>query len=310
MAKRYIPSLICSTILIVLSLSLVHLAFNSDLTSTNKFLAKAAYLQLAILLLLIASASCLLTRNPVTIVSLSICFLCLLPLILVQLGGGQRSQEGERFSIGSFSAMTRTRNGEDIDRWLSQKAFDIACLQEVLPVDLQDLPASFYSTKPLSYPLVTLSKTPLKHIITNSHFQLTETTLDTRKVTVANVHMPRQYGNTVNFQKTYSQLREAIQSTTGGLVIVCGDFNMTPYNSLYTILKEQWLLRDAHNDAGSGLGLTFPNGARKLAQLGPQIRIDYVFFDGFIALSSQTVNISPESDHRAIEVVLQMRPEL
>lgn len=309
MAKRHIASLALTAVTLILSVVLLQTSFSSDLASGAKFLLKTSYFHTSIILLLILSINSIVASNTLNFAGLGIGLLCLLPLNLSQLGRGEKvdASPAQTLSVASFSAMTRTRNGADIVAWLNQEDFDLVCLQEVLPVDLSDLPDSYYSTKTLQQPLVTLSKIPLRIITSNSHYQLTELIFPPHRIVVANVHLPRQYRSSIEAQAVYQQLQQALAAANSEALILCGDFNMTPYNSLYAILKDQWYLRDSHIDAGRGLGLTFPSGNRRLALFGPQIRIDYIFSRGLLALNSRTRNVSPASDHLAIEAVLQMR---
>ena len=74
---------------------------------------------------------------------------------------------------------------------------------------------------------------------------------------------------------------------------------MTPYNRSYSLITDELGLIDSHI-TGSGLGLTFPSGKRRVSALGPLMRLDYIFTRGFTPVKSITVEASDESDHLAV----------
>lgn len=73
-------------------------------------------------------------------------------------------------------------------------------------------------------------------------------------------------------------------------VIVCGDFNETPYSYVYGRLRQQ--LRNAFEDKGSGFGFTYNH-------LPYFIRIDNQFYDNekLNLVGFETLNQVPYSDH-------------
>jgi vancomycin resistance protein VanJ len=100
--------------------------------------------------------------------------------------------------------------------------------------------------------------------------------------------------------------------------IVLGDFNSTPLNDAYSILRRG--LRDVWRDAGRGLGHTFPGPAwshargdglpRPLRRLIPHwlLRIDHVFVTAhWRAVSARVSHQHGGSDHRPVvaDLVLQ-----
>ena len=91
-------------------------------------------------------------------------------------------------------------------------------------------------------------------------------------------------------------------------LIVAGDFNTGDRHQNYWRLRRH--LRDAYREAGSGFGLTFPNGSEVLRRLHlpPMLRIDYIFYgDGIAARDAHTV-AAPSSDHRAVVADLIITP--
>jgi len=83
-------------------------------------------------------------------------------------------------------------------------------------------------------------------------------------------------------------------------VLVCGDFNDTPFSYTYNRLSEK--LRDAFMDAGRGLGYTYRTHLMPL-------RIDYLFYSSDFSASEFTVNKAVKlSDHYPVQVELQLAP--
>lgn len=91
-------------------------------------------------------------------------------------------------------------------------------------------------------------------------------------------------------------------------LIVAGDFNTGDRHQNYWRLRRE--LRDAYREAGSGFGLTFPNGGEVVRglELPAMLRIDYIFYgDGIDARNAHTV-AAPSSDHRAVVADLLLTP--
>ncbi len=84
-----------------------------------------------------------------------------------------------------------------------------------------------------------------------------------------------------------------------GPLIVLGDLNLSEHNAGYARLTAS--LRDAHREAGYGLGNTFPVAPVGSIRLPfPLIRIDYVLYsDDLRAVTAQT-GASGGSDHRPV----------
>ena len=83
-------------------------------------------------------------------------------------------------------------------------------------------------------------------------------------------------------------------------LIVVGDFNTSAGSRAHRRLLRA--LRDAHQEAGRGLGLTFPQSVsiHGLVSPLPLLRIDYAFFRGQLRpLITRTLD-QPGSDHRAV----------
>lgn len=82
-------------------------------------------------------------------------------------------------------------------------------------------------------------------------------------------------------------------------VIVCGDFNDTPYSYSYHQISKG--LKDAFRTAGSGLGTTY-------AGLIPMLRIDYILYNPayFDAVYFHTIR-KKLSDHYPVNAILRLK---
>jgi vancomycin resistance protein VanJ len=128
-------------------------------------------------------------------------------------------------------------------------------------------------------------------------------------IAVYNVHPPSGGGWQVRYEQVKALLEEEILRESGP-VIVGGDFNVTPHSQMYLMLARH--LRNAHDEAGEGLGFTFPAAGRRtfgFLPLPPLVRIDHVFVSGhFLALGAGTVRDSAGSDHHPVWAELAHRP--
>ena len=126
-------------------------------------------------------------------------------------------------------------------------------------------------------------------------------------ISVYNVHPLRAGG----WRKRYGQVTDLLEQEIlleSGPVLVGGDFNVTPQSQMYLLLSRH--LRNAHDEAGSGLGFTFPTSARTFRgiPLVPLVRIDHIFVSGhFLALGAGTIEDAGGSDHRPVFAELAAR---
>lgn len=90
--------------------------------------------------------------------------------------------------------------------------------------------------------------------------------------------------------------------------IIAGDFNMPSNGYIYRLFAENW--KDAHREAGSGFGYTFPGKTRNPFSLGRAwLRLDYIFSRGEWRVSSSTVGSGDQPQHRPLCAVLVYQPE-
>lgn len=97
-------------------------------------------------------------------------------------------------------------------------------------------------------------------------------------------------GDTRTRDRTLAELTAALRQDPAERLILLGDLNTAPTDRVIAPLTE--LLRDAHADAGRGLGFTWPAAL-------PITRPDHILFRGLTATSADVVR-TPASDHRAV----------
>ena len=98
----------------------------------------------------------------------------------------------------------------------------------------------------------------------------------------------------------------AVASTDPNPRIMAGDFNSPSLGYIHRMITKDWY--DAHEEAGSGFGFTFPGVTRNPLSLGgPWMRIDYVFFGGDWDAVSCTTEPNRQSQHRAVAATLTLR---
>lgn len=152
--------------------------------------------------------------------------------------------------------------------------------------------------------------------------QVLELQWNGRRVTLVNFHLvpttgisPRdQVEDSLRLRESQARLLADLAGRSG-LAILGGDANTSPRMAAYRILADQ--LGDAWQEAGFGLGHTFPGSAipeSDRPKIGnyyvPQwlARIDYVFHsDEWVTISARTAQIDGVSDHRGVVAMLKLR---
>lgn len=87
--------------------------------------------------------------------------------------------------------------------------------------------------------------------------------------------------------------------------IVVGDLNTSDRESLYRDVRAR--LRDAHQEAGWGLGYTFPNFVRDVPLPFPLVRIDHILHTDTWAARAAWTGTLQGSDHRYVVADLVLR---
>lgn len=159
-----------------------------------------------------------------------------------------------------------------------------------------------------------------------------------QKINVINVHLESTMPGeavTQSFRERETQIKELLELVSDSPIpsVVAGDFNMTDTTQGYASLARE--LKDAHRDAGWGLGLTFPANPEFLRDVAspalarllrtrtrsvspflrslyipplPLLRIDYIFTSpDLVATNAYAAAWDGQSDHRAVIADLQLQ---
>ena len=301
MASRQQQSLIASAIISIGMIALIWIRLASDLNSPTLFIIKVSYLQLVIAFIIFTILITLWFRTKLVVAIGFISTIILSIIIMPPLEDRVVPESTNSFSIATFSTLTRTNNNNDIVAFIEKHKPDLICLQEVSKTNVKELENKL-STHYQHHGrggsnLSVFSRFPIE-VKTDSGAYIS-TIVDIPRIgktEVINSHMPRQYRS----KKITDQWQGLVQTLGTRLTdqtIVCGDLNLTPYNTMYEIITNQLGYQDA---LSKGYGHTFPNAARKLAFLGPQIRIDYLLSYNLVSFNTRTLNASNSSDHRAV----------
>ncbi len=300
--KNRRPNVYFYLLSLTLSLALILTHFLQDYYSSILFLIKAATLQVSISLMISNFCLAALLNKKYIISAILINGLLVSTLFNHYSSNSNNVSQNSAFTITSFSSLTRTRNGQDLNDFLQTSHPDILCLQEVTNEDTYSLNKHYkYVLQPSNDNLVIASHWPIKNIDTRHGIQYTTIAINNIETPVINVHMSRQY-RTIGIDNIWLDLLNKVSQKER--IIMCGDFNMTPYNSMYTKIVQQLKFIDSH-DQGKGFGFTFPHKQRKISLLGSQVRIDYIFTKGFQVISSKSFGLSDLSDHKAVEATIQ-----
>jgi len=103
-----------------------------------------------------------------------------------------------------------------------------------------------------------------------------DSTIGGREVRLLAMYMTRPNKDFAKYSSDYERLYRWLREQREPL-IVAGDGNTTEFSPEMRSIRE--LLRDSWDEAGSGLGATFPGPWRRAGMLGPWMRIDYILHD-------------------------------
>ena len=193
--------------------------------------------------------------------------------------------------------------GTGMARYLAERLRDRYPFQALEPDDTSAFGLGIVSRRPIRV------EPPSSASSDNCFCQRAVLDLPERTATLVHVHPPPPaiaYGRLgrVPFPRHFSSedtrriLSMALRDleATQGPVVALGDFNVSDRQAIYRRLRQR--LRDAHHDAGWGLGYTFPNSAFEGLPALPLVRIDYVLHnDAWLATAARTGSL-PGSDHR------------
>jgi len=302
MAQRPQQPIISSLLIAGLALLLVATHLAPDMRSPSLFLFKAGLQPITALILLASLLFCLWSRRKMTVIS--VVFACLINIPFLMPTLAQKTNfnvptNAQPLSVATFSTLTRTQNTSDIVKFIKSEQPDLLCLQEVSQIDrallLNKLAGYYQHHIESNNNQLTLSHYPLKLVDGSGYSQANVLNHpEWGDIHVINVHMPKPYLSN-QLASDWKKLFKLID--LNAKTVLCGDFNITPNNSLYDVLNYDYGFIDSLD---SGYGFTFPNSQRKLSLLGPFIRIDYIFTKQLHARNTRTVTASNLSDHRAV----------
>lgn len=307
MASRPQQPIIGCVLILGISALLVIVRFTSDLHTPVIFLIKAVFMPITTVYLILVVIAALWYRKRATSIACILSLVALLPLISpnISLSNSASLSERNTLRVATFSAMTRTQNTIDLKRFIQRYNPGILCLQEINTHDmgqLVDQLDSHYDYRQTNNANLTIfSHHPIRLQAETGAYQ--HVVIDAGvhgEINLFNVHMPRPYRMNAAMDKNWENLLQQIDRDTASLL--CGDFNISPYNSLYDSIVYQYGYTDALQ---VGYGFTYPNAQRRSALFGPLIRIDYLFSKNLTPNRTQTLNVSNLSDHRAVMTVYE-----
>ena len=222
-----------------------------------------------------------------------------------------------KLKVMSFNVWSRNSDLFELARVIKQENPDLLLLQELPEKAVKELALQLAEIFPDSQDsflydsqklLATFSRYPLVsgHSETKSSVQKVLVQTPVGLLTVYNIHLLRSVlrrGD--HWKRLHDRITGLVSkeiAEISGPVIIGGDFNLTSQTETYRQVSSY--LKNAHAQAGSGFGFTFPSGSRKLKgllTLPPMVRIDHLFYnDSLFAYNAATVTDSGGSDHLPI----------
>ncbi len=314
MAKRRKQPIKSCLLVIGCSFVVLAMQMSSDLNSPVLFLFKALIQPISMMILVGNLIIYALTRSHLVLAATLFSTLIIVPFLLPKTGSEiinksnnpNSKTSGTALITGTFSTLTRTKNIDDIVAFAKSSQANLLCLQEVSQAHrkliIEKLKQQYPYQLETQNNQLTLSTYPLTLTDEDGHIQASVLTHPKwGELVVINAHMSRPYQHK-HLDKAWVSLLALLDKQTK--TVLCGDLNITPNNTLYDLLQQRYKLNDA---LSSGYGFTFPSSERRLAIVGPFIRIDYIFTKGLRASNTQTLDASDKSDHKA--VLTHIHPE-
>lgn len=131
-------------------------------------------------------------------------------------------------------------------------------------------------------------------------------TIGTGIVRLINVHTvaPLNESQAIRWRVQLVLLSQ-MQPPEGGALVMAGDFNATMDHAPMDALISSGM-RDAFNEAGHGIGATWPQSS---GPMPPLMRLDHVLVSDTVVVMSAEVQANPGSDHRRLSVELALPSE-
>ena len=210
------------------------------------------------------------------------------------------------FTVMTFSKMSRNRNYEAIadlldckkyDAILMQEASDFTALSTEQPSILRDCNTSFVGNQYKSLVLLTPHKITAEQSSKFGNLFVIElpgggpiALLTNRVDKTLNKPVALQQSQVESMLSATQELRDS-----GIPTIIAGDFNATPYNAVHYYMREA--MAYARPAGIMNQTFTFPAEGRRTGLIGPQIRIDHIFYTGMQLKRAEVLDTSAGSDH-------------
>jgi len=203
--------------------------------------------------------------------------LALSPIVHLYLPRLSVPRPGCRVSVVAFNQFEERPDSAGAAALLGRLHPDILFADKVYAIDeFRDLAISsglrsYYST---SYgATLILSRFPLLHSADVRYGLSADADIAGHNVRLLNFYMTRPNKDAPKYRDDYARLRQRLVEEHGPLILA-GDGNTTPFSPEMEAVHE--ILGDSWDEAGYGLGSTFPGPWRRAGRLGPWLRIDYI----------------------------------
>ena len=248
---------------------------------------------------LVCAALCLVSRLWVAATAwAAAAVLPLLPVVPLYLPHQTAARAGCRIMVLTFNQLEEHPDNAGAAQLIAGLRPDILFAQKVFAVDelrrllLEKLPGYRSAT---FRELLILSRFPINE---RSDLRLgiaADVTIAEREVRLLNIYITRPNRNFAVYLEEYEKLYRRLRAEKRPL-IVAGDGNTTAFTpemrSIRAMLKDSW------DEAGSGLGATFPGPWRRAGLIGPVMRIDYILHDNaFDTVSARRVPDATGAGH-------------
>jgi vancomycin resistance protein VanJ len=248
--------------------------------------------------------------------------------------------QGNTLRVVTFNMWGGNQELGDVESWLRETNADIVLLQETVPMYAENTIPALSDVYPYQFIQTVderwvgngiLSRYPLlesenflgvgdalqqrivievngqRVVVYNVHFYMpqTDTPHFTLPIDYPYLNIALLYDDTTRNQ----QIQETLDRVAGeqGVVVVGGDFNMSDSSIFYHHVAAE--MTDAFLQAGTGLGLSWPNARRETelpSWMPPVMRIDYILYRGDATATNAYVGAQLGSDHLPVVVTLAL----
>lgn len=231
----------------------------------------------------------------------------LLPVVPLYLPREVAARPGCHIAILTFNQLEEHPDNAGAARLIAQLRPDILFAEKVYDIEdfrrllLAEFPAYNVAA---ARQLVILSRFPLSDTADLRFGMRANATIAGREVRLLNFYMTRPNHDFASYAREYANFYRWTRGEQGPL-IVAGDGNTTVFTPEMGSIRQ--LLRDSWDEAGWGLGATFPGPWRRAGFVGPLMRIDYILHDtAFDALSVRRVGDVTGAGHYPVAAELAL----